>query len=83
MGRRKGERIQTGGSTAEVKALYIGLGQAYYVTPTGDAAGVGQPTPDGWKWTPANDLAPEISRAIAILQNEEVPAFVPLPVTIE
>jgi hypothetical protein len=76
-------RALPGGSTAEVKALYIGLGQAYYVTPTGDAAGVGHPTPDGWKWTPANDLAPEISRAIAILQNEEVPAFVPLPVTIE
>jgi hypothetical protein len=76
-------RALPGGSTAEVKALYVGLGQAYYVTPTGDAAGVGHPTPDGWKWTPADELASDISRAIAILQNEEVPAFVPLPVTIE
>jgi hypothetical protein len=76
-------RALPGGSTAEVKAMYIGLGQAYYVTPSGDAAGIGHPTPDGWEWRPADELAPEISRAIAIFQNEEVPAFVPLPVTIE
>jgi hypothetical protein len=76
-------RALPGGSTAEVKALYIGLGQAYYVTPSGDAAGVGHPTPDGWEWSPADELAADISRVIAIFQNEEVPAFVPLPVTIE
>jgi hypothetical protein len=71
-----------GGVRAEVKTLYIGLGAAYYVTPNGDAAGVGHPTPAGWVWTPANELAPDIARAIAIWANEEVPAFVPLPVKI-
>jgi hypothetical protein len=76
-------RSLPGGGTAEVKALYIGLGQAYYVTPSGDAAGIGRPTPDGWDWKPADELAAEIRRAIAILQNEEVPAYVPLPVIIE
>jgi hypothetical protein len=76
-------RVLPGGATAEVKALYVGLGQGYYVTSSGDAAGVGRPTAEGWEWTPANELAGEISRAIAILQNEDVPAYVPLPVEIQ
>lgn len=70
------------GTTAEVQAIYIGLGQAYYVTPDGKSAGIGRPTPEGWRWTEANDLALRITRAIAILKNEEVPAYVPLPVEI-
>lgn len=71
------------GTTAEVQALYIGLGQAYYVTANGNAAGIGRPSPEGWTWTPADDLAGRIREAIAILQNEKVPAYVPLPVTIQ
>jgi hypothetical protein len=76
-------RVLPGGATAEVKALYIGLGQGYYVTSNEEAAGVGRPTSEGWEWTPADELAGEISLAIAILQNEEVPVYVPLPVEIQ
>jgi hypothetical protein len=76
-------RVLPGGATAEVKALYVGLGQGYYVTPNEEAAGVGRPTSEGWEWTPADELAGEIALAIAILQNEEVPAYVPLPVEIQ
>jgi FtsZ-binding cell division protein ZapB len=71
------------GTSAEVRALYLGLGQGYYVSPRGDLAGVGLPAPEGWQWSPANELAPEISEAIAILENRAVPAFVPLPVSIQ
>jgi hypothetical protein len=71
------------GSTTEVKALYIGVSLGYYVTPDGNAAGVGQPTPEGWSWQPANELAGDIARAIAILNNEDVPAYVPLPVSFQ
>jgi hypothetical protein len=70
------------GSTAEVKALYLGLGQAYFVTPDGRAAGVGRPTAEGWEWSEANQLAPRVLEAIAILQNESVPDYVALPVEI-
>lgn len=70
------------GSTVEVRALYIGLGQGYYVSPDGASAGYGRPGDAGWEWTPADDMAPQVARAIAILQNEDVPAFVPLPVDI-
>jgi hypothetical protein len=71
-----------GGATAEVTAVYLGLGQAYYVTAKGDGAGIGRPSPNGWEWSPADDLAGNITRVIDILQNQEVPAFVPLPVEI-
>jgi hypothetical protein len=76
-------RTLSGGDRAEVKALYLGLAQAYYVTPRGDRAGIGRSTAEGWSWTESDHLADEIARAIAIVQNEEVPAYVPLPVTIE
>jgi hypothetical protein len=71
------------GTIAEVQALYLGLGAAYYVGTGGTSAGVGRPTAEGWQWTAANDLAPQIARAIAILSNEQAPAYVPLPVEIQ
>jgi predicted nucleic acid-binding Zn-ribbon protein len=76
-------RTMPDGTTAEVQALYVGVSLGYYVTPNGDAAGVGEPTAEGWKWTPADELAGEITRAIAILNNEDIPAYVPLPVKVQ
>jgi len=68
------------GSAAEVAALYVGIGQAYYVSNDGRAAGAGGPGEQGWTWTPAEAAAPEIARAIAILKNEQVAGFVLVPV---
>ena len=76
-------RALPGGATAEVTALYLGLGAAYYVTADGAAAGVGYPTQEGWQWKAADPLAAQITQAIAILKNESVPAYVPLPVEIQ
>jgi FtsZ-binding cell division protein ZapB len=71
------------GKTAEVTALYVGIGQAYYVSADKTAAGYGTVSGDGWIWTPANDAAEEVARAIAILKNEDVADFVLLPVRIQ
>lgn len=71
------------GNTAEVTAMYVGLGQGYYVTARGDAAGVGTATEEGWVWIPANESAAAIKRAIAIHKNEDVADFVRLPVHIK
>jgi FtsZ-binding cell division protein ZapB len=71
------------GSSAEVTSLYVGIGHAYYVNGTGDVAGVGTATSDGWTWTPANASAADIAAAIAILKNERPADFVPLPVEID
>jgi hypothetical protein len=71
------------GSSAEVTAMYVGIGQAYYVNAAGDIAGVGTASAEGWIWTPTNEAAAKIMDAIAILNNEKVADFVQLPVTIE
>ena len=70
-------------TTVEVTALYIGISMAYYTGANGAIAGVGVPSDDGWAWTPKNESAAEIARAVAILKNEEVAAFVRLPIQIQ
>jgi len=71
------------GGSAEVSTLYVGLGQGYYVGLSGRAGGTGSAAPDGWRWRAADDAAPRITRALAILGNEQVAGFVPLPIAIE
>lgn len=71
------------GTSAEVAALYLGIAQAYYVGAEGRAAGVGAPTATGWTWTRADEAAPQVAEAIAILQNEKAAAFVALPIAVE
>ncbi|MGD8785878.1 MAG: DUF3450 family protein, partial [Phycisphaerales bacterium] len=71
------------GSAAEVTALYVGLGQAYYTGANGTAAGVGRPSENGWNWQPANEAADRIADAVAILKDEKVAGFVPLPIKVE
>lgn len=71
------------GTTAEVTALYIGLGQGYYVNAAGNIAGNGTLTNDRWIWTPANEAAGDITRALKVLKNETVAAFVQLPIRIQ
>ncbi|MBC8206777.1 MAG: DUF3450 family protein [Kiritimatiellales bacterium] len=70
------------GTSAEVTAMYVGIGQAYYASADGKSAGTGTSSDGAWIWTPANDAASEIAEAIAILKNEQVAAFVQLPVEI-
>ncbi|HKQ96568.1 MAG TPA: DUF3450 family protein [Candidatus Polarisedimenticolia bacterium] len=74
-------RTLSSGKPAEVRTIYAGLGQAWYLSAGGEA-GVGRPGPEGWTWEPANDLAPSIGRAVEILQSKSKPAFVPLPVKV-
>ncbi|MFM7283203.1 MAG: DUF3450 family protein, partial [Planctomycetia bacterium] len=76
-------RTLADGSSAEVTTVYFGLGQAYYATANGKAAGRGSATADGWVWVPANEAAGEISRMIAVLKNEQVAAFVPVPLRVD
>lgn len=79
-----GYEVQTlaDGRKTEVQALYVGLGQAYFVNASGDA-GIGRPSPDGWKWQPYPGAARAIAAAVEIVQGKQSPAFVPLPVRIQ
>jgi hypothetical protein len=74
--------VLAGGRSSEVKVIYIGLAQAYYVSGRGES-GIGRPTDDGWVWEPSASAGPEIQKALEILQGTHSPAFVPLPVRIQ
>lgn len=75
-------RTLAGGAPSEVKAIYIGLAQAYYVSARGEA-GTGRPGPDGWVWQPSATIANDVLTTLEILDGKHTPAFVPLPVTIQ
>ena len=67
------------GKPAEVRVLYVGLVQAYYVSARGEA-GIGRPGPDGWQWQAVRQIGPDVANALEILQGKQSPAFVSLPV---
>jgi len=71
------------GTRAEVQTLYIGYACAYFCTNKGDIAGSGYPTASGWKWEADNSIAPQVVDAIAILKNEKVAEFIPLPLRVD
>ncbi|MEO0715457.1 MAG: DUF3450 family protein [Planctomycetota bacterium] len=71
------------GKPAEVTTIYLGVGQAFYVHKSGQYAGVGRPTPDGFTWTSDDSLAPTIARLVAIYDGKEPAVFVPVPVNAE
>jgi len=75
-------RALSDGKPAEVRTVYVGLAQAYFVSPKGDA-GVGRPGASGWEWTVARELAPQIEQAVEVLQNKAKPQFVSLPVNVQ
>jgi len=70
------------GRPSEVRTVYLGLGQAYYVSAGGEA-GIGRPGDVGWVWTPTPGLARNINDVLEVLQNKASPHFVPLPVSIQ
>ena len=70
------------GKPSEVKAIYVGLAQAYYVS-SGGEAGIGRPTEEGWKWEGSSAISDDVLTALEILQGKHTPAFVPLPVKVQ
>jgi len=70
------------GSSSEVQVVYVGLAQAYFLSPRGEA-GIGKPSENGWQWRSANDQAGAILTALEIIQGKHPPAFVALPITIQ
>lgn len=75
-------RTLSDGKPSEVSCVYVGLGQAYSVSPRGEAA-VGRPGPQGWTWTPVPASSEAIALTMEILQSKAKPKFVPLPVELE
>jgi hypothetical protein len=65
-------RTLSDGKPSEVRTMYIGLAQAYYVGARGEA-GVGRPSADGWTWEPAKSAGDQVLRALEITQGKQLP----------
>jgi hypothetical protein len=74
-------RTLANGTPSEVRVVYVGLGQAYFVSANGEA-GIGHPGPDGWRWEVDRTIAPAVAQVVEILQAKSKPKLVPLPVDI-
>lgn len=72
-----------GGPSKQVNTLYYGFGIAYYSDASGEKAGYGYPTADGWKWEEAPQYGPEILSMISMYQKGRQAEFVTLPVVIK
>lgn len=75
-------RTLSDGKPAEVRTVYVGLAQAYFVSPKGDA-GIGRPGAAGWEWTTDREIGPRIEQVVEVLQNKAKPQFVSLPVKVQ
>lgn len=67
------------GRKVEVRILYLGLSQAWYVDAGATHGGYGLPAASGWVWTEDRSIAPAVRDAIAIQTGEATAAFVTLP----
>jgi hypothetical protein len=75
-------RMLAGGKPSEVKTVYLGLAQAYYLSAGGEA-GIGRPDETGWTWTAVPEIAPRVLEIVEILEGKAQPRFVPLPVKVQ
>ena len=70
------------GKPAQVRVVYLGLGQAYFLGVQGQS-GVGKPGDSAWEWKSDDSIAPQVSEVIEVLQSKAKPKFVPLPVSLQ
>lgn len=70
------------GRSAEVRILYLGLGQAYFADVSGRYAGQLVWTGEAWETVLDPALAPRVSRAIAQLERRHQAEFVALPLEV-
>jgi len=72
-----------GGRKAEVKTIYVGLGQGYFVNAAGDLAGVGTPGVKGWVWQTDASIAKDMLEVLEVLKKSVSPKLIEVPVTID
>lgn len=71
------------GSSAEVAAIYLGIGQGFYTGAGGRVGGAGSAAEGEWEWEPVDSAAAAAAQALAILKKEQPAAYVRLPIEIE
>lgn len=71
------------GKKAEVKTVYVGLGQAYFVNAAGDIGGVGVPGTDAWVWRTDPAVAKNMIEVLEVMKKTVSPKLVELPASID
>lgn len=72
-----------GDQKVQVRTLYWGLGQAFYVDAQGRSAGVGHPGADGWEFHDQPGIAGDTRRLLDIYEGDlDVIQFVEMPTEI-
>jgi len=68
--------------TIQVTTMYWGLAGAFYVDSTGEYAGVGEPSSEGWEWTEVDDDGAELKKLLEIYEGIEDIQFISAPASI-
>ena len=77
-------REKANGEIFEVKTLYVGFGQAYFVDENLVNAGYGYPViGKGWVWQDRPEIAEAVGLAVAAADNRHPAEFVSVPVEIK
>lgn len=69
-----------GNNEFQVKVIYIGLTQAFFVNDKGDLSGYGKPGSSGWTWEEQNKLGSRIQELIRIHKGELAPEWKSVPI---
>lgn len=78
------ELRETDGDTIEVKTIYIGFGQAYFVDEGMTTAGYGYPViGKGWEWISMPEIAQAVTNTILVADNRKPAVFVSVPVDLQ
>jgi hypothetical protein len=70
------------GKKAEVKVVYVGLGQGYFVNSSGTIGGLGLPSDEGWTWKTDAAIAPKMREVVEVMKKAIAPKLVELPAEI-
>ena len=70
------------GKFQEMDVIYLGLSRGFAVSRDDKTAGIGLPFKNGWKWERRNGIAPEVRKAIAFYQREQMADFINLPLKV-
>ena len=77
------EMRKRGDKEVQVRTLYLGLGQAWFVDANGTFAGTGGPTAEGWAWKEDPSIAPQVLQAIGIYEKSHPAVYVALPAEVK
>ncbi len=68
------------GQEVLVDQFYLGIAKGWYVSRDGQFAGTGSAGDGQWNWRASNDLAPQLSAIVEVLNQPESAQLLPLPV---